>query len=68
MALYYVNKLAQANGDHEVHREWCGFMPDRKNRIFLGDFPDCRSAVRAAIRRYPRADGCFYCSKPCHRR
>lgn len=27
MALYYANKQAQANGDHEVHKEGCQWMP-----------------------------------------
>ena len=34
---YYVNKNAQPNGDHEVHRATCIWLPDVENRIYLGD-------------------------------
>ena len=27
MARYYVNDRAQPNGDHEVHKDGCSFMP-----------------------------------------
>lgn len=36
--IYYVNKNAQRNGDHEVHRQDCSYLPEQKNRQFLGDF------------------------------
>ena len=35
---FYVNKNAQPNGDHEVHRYDCSWLPDMENRIYLGDF------------------------------
>jgi len=38
MALYYVNKNAQSNGDHEVHKDGCVFMPLLLNRLYLGNF------------------------------
>ncbi|MDZ7840828.1 MAG: hypothetical protein U5R46_08420 [Gammaproteobacteria bacterium] len=66
MARYYVNKNAQANGDHEVHREGCNFFPDPENRIYLGDFTSCRPAVQEAKKHYRQSNGCFYCSRECH--
>jgi len=33
MASYYVNKNAQSNGDHEVHKDGCTFMPEAENRL-----------------------------------
>lgn len=66
MALYYVNKNAQANGDHEVHKSSCSRMPYPENRKYLGDFSNCRDAVREAKKTYTTADGCFYCSPACH--
>ncbi|ENP7383869.1 hypothetical protein ACEC18_004484 [Vibrio parahaemolyticus] len=66
MARYYVNKNAQANGDHEVHKQGCAWMPDEANRLYLGDFATCRSAVTEAKKTYPKSNGCFYCSKECH--
>ncbi|MEX2251089.1 MAG: hypothetical protein WD895_03345 [Acidimicrobiia bacterium] len=63
---YYVNKNAQANGDHEVHELTCSFVPDEENRIFVGDHSTCPPAVAKAKDYYPKSNGCFYCSRPCH--
>ncbi|MFM1707903.1 hypothetical protein [Aeromonas salmonicida] len=66
MAAYYVNKNSQPNGDHEVHVGTCTKLPALENRHYLGDFPSCSGAVAAAKKVYPKSNGCFYCSKPCH--
>jgi len=67
MARYYVNKNAQSNGDHEVHKSGCDWMPKPENRIYLGDFPSCHGAVREAKKYYlTTADGCAHCSPECH--
>ena len=66
MALYYVNKNAQANGDHEVHKSDCDYMPKPENRQYLGDFSNCHDAVREAKRYYSKSNGCYYCSPACH--
>ena len=68
MARYYVNTHAQLNGDHEVHKLGCSFMPGEQSRIYLGDFDHCREAVRQAKKHYSQADGCYYCSYECHKR
>jgi hypothetical protein len=66
MALYYVNRNAQSNGDHEVHTTGCSFMPARENRIYLGDFTHCGFAVLEARKHYDQVNGCYYCSNACH--
>lgn len=66
MTHYYVNRQAQANGDHEVHTASCAVLPNEQNRLYLGDFSTCRDAVAAAKRQYPQSNGCFYCSLACH--
>ncbi len=67
MPRYYVNKNAQANGDHEVHQTVvCPTPADEENRLYLGDFGSCRDAVRAAKKHYPQSDGCANCSPDCH--
>jgi len=66
MALYYVNKHAQANGDHEVHRSGCSYMPAEHNKKYVGDHGSCQGAVREAKKTYPKSNGCYYCSKDCH--
>ena len=66
MARYYVNKNAQYNGDHEVHRSGCSFLPKTENRIYLGEFNNCKAAVKEAKKHYSKANGCYYCSNDCH--
>lgn len=64
MARCYVNDNAQPNGDHEVHREGCSYMPN--SATYLGQHDSCQSAVAAARRKYLRSNGCYWCSRPCH--
>ena len=68
MANYYVNKNAQTGGEHEVHRTGCDWMPKAENRIYLGDFANCKDAVTAAKNHYNDVDGCYYCCNDCHTR
>jgi hypothetical protein len=63
---YLVNKNAQSNGDHEVHREDCGHLPNPENRKWLGQFASCYSALAEAKKYDSEADGCFYCCNECH--
>lgn len=66
MDAYYVNKNAQDNGDHEVHKINCEWLPDTSNRLYLGQFSNCQDAVKEAKKHYPKSNGCFYCSRDCH--
>lgn len=66
MTEYIMNKNAQSNGDHEVHKITCHRLPLPENRLPLGDFSSCHGAVRKAKEYDPDADGCFYCSPDCH--
>jgi len=68
MPSYYVNKNAQPTGEHEVHKEGCGQMPDPENRLPLGNFQHCSAAVTEAKKHYDNVDGCYYCSNECHTR
>jgi hypothetical protein len=63
---YYVNKNQQSNGDHEVHKSGCSWMPAEQNRIHLGKFDNCHKAVQAAKRHYSKVNGCYYCCRKCH--
>lgn len=63
---YYVNRNAQANGDHEVHELTCSFVPGESSRIYLGDYSSCRPAVTAARKHFSQVNGCFFCSRVCH--
>lgn len=66
MASYYVNKNAQNNGDHEVHKSTCDWLPKPENRIYLGEFSNCKDAVEEAKKYYNQVNGCIYCSTECH--
>jgi len=64
--IYYVNKNAQENGDHEVHNSSCSYLPDTQNLIYLGNFSNCADAVKEARNIFSQSNGCFYCSRDCH--
>lgn len=66
LAMYYVNKQAQSNGDHEVHKSDCSYLPSEENRLYLGSFDNCHDAVREAKKHYTQVNGCYWCSKECH--
>ncbi|MCX6168671.1 MAG: hypothetical protein NTX65_05005 [Ignavibacteriales bacterium] len=68
MSSYYVNKNAQTTGEHEVHKSGCSFLPTAENRIYLGEFSNCKEAVKEAKKHYSNVDGCYYCSTECHTR
>jgi hypothetical protein len=64
MASYYVNKQAQANGDHEVHVSTCRYLP--ADRLYLGEHITCGSAVMKARETYRQVNGCYFCAAACH--
>jgi len=66
MDMYYVNKKAQSNGDHEVHESGCSRLPDKNNLIYLGSFDNCYDAVREARNHYTQVNGCYWCANACH--
>jgi hypothetical protein len=65
---YYVNKNAQPNGDHEVHKDdpHCPTPAESWNRHYLGDHATCYSAVLQAKQIYSTANGCAFCSPERH--
>lgn len=66
MKKYYVNKKAQSNGDHEVHHQDCKYLPNSENRKYLGEFSNCKDAVKEAKKTYTQSNGCKTCSNECH--
>ena len=63
---YYVNNNAQANGDHEVHKEGCYWGSLASSTHHLGQFFSCHGAVAEAKLIYTKANGCAHCSPLCH--
>jgi hypothetical protein len=67
MPRFYVNTNPQPNGDHEVHEEGsCLYPPYLANRKDLGYYANCAGAVKEAKKTYSKANGCYYCCRPCH--
>lgn len=66
MKKYYVSTRAQNNGDHEVHTEFCTYLPNPENKKYLGEFYSCDQAVTEAKKTFYQSNGCFYCAKSCH--
>lgn len=66
MAKYYVNKQKQSNGDHEVHTSDCLYLPSEVNKKYLGEFSNCKDAVKEAKKTYTQSNGCKTCSNECH--
>ncbi len=69
MELYYLNKNSQNTGEHEVHKRTCSFLPEERNRVYLGMFTNGKEAVKEAKNiGYSTADGCYHCSPEAHTR
>jgi len=66
MDTYYVSKNAQPNGDHEVHKGSCTYLPHPINFMFLGNFATTIEAVRAAKKYYDQTNGCMHCNTGHH--
>ena len=66
MGVYYVNKHPQRNGDHEVHKDGCAYMPRNEHRILLGEHKTCHEALTLSKKTYTQSNGCFNCSYDCH--
>jgi hypothetical protein len=63
---YFVNTQSQSNGDHEVHVQYCVWMPNSSNAKPLGMFENCYEAVREAAKTFRQVNGCIHCCRPCH--
>lgn len=66
MKVYYVNKFPQPNGEHEVHKDGCSFLPRSEYRLFLGIHSNCADAMIESKKHYAKSNGCFSCSHECH--
>ena len=57
---YYVNDNEQNNGDHEVHRNGCSYLPLIVSKTYLGMFMNAIPAVQEARKYYVQVNGCAY--------
>lgn len=69
MKHYYFYNYTDNKGNHEVHAESCSYLPVPANRTYIGYFSDCKEAIKKAKTDYPSRgfDGCFWCSRDCHK-
>jgi len=69
MFKYYVNKQTTGNPNynHEVHAEYCRYLPTAENSVYLGVFTSCSDAVKKAKTIYSNVDGCATCCPSCHK-
>lgn len=64
---YYVHTKTDNQGDHEVHKETCDYLPAASNRAYLGEYSNCSDAVsKAKSMGYKPTNGCYYCCNACH--
>lgn len=68
MSNYYVCKIPNENGKHEVHKESCPDIPNKEDLILIGIFQICSDAMVEARKIYPEVNGCYYCCFPCHKK
>lgn len=64
---YYLDRRADGQGLHQIHREDCPYLPERSDLIPLGDYPDCHGPLmKSMAAHYAASDGCAHCSMTCH--
>ena len=66
MNYYFINKIAENNGDYEVHKVDCNFLPDDSDRLYLGVFSNCKEAMIKAKEIYDQSNGCYNCCSECY--
>lgn len=66
---YYYNANLDNKGNHEVHTGDCSYLPDTKNRIYIGYESNCQDAIKKAKDTTGKTnfDGCYYCCYSCHK-
>ena len=66
--MYYINNNDSFNPGrhHEVHTGKCPYFEFIQSKKYLGNFSNCRDAMKEAKKYYKDADGCKVCSFVCH--
>ncbi len=69
LSRYFVNRVAQPNGDHELHLDGCFLRTQPRNRVELGELASPDEAIAAArAAGYVAVDGCRFCLPTVHHR
>lgn len=67
---YIYNRNTDSKGNHEVHTTTCSYVPQSSNQVkIVGNFDSCKEAIKEAKLQSGKTnfDGCYYCSRPCHK-
>ncbi|MDA4848072.1 hypothetical protein [Hoeflea poritis] len=63
MPSYYLSEN-QTNGVYEIHAEGCVHLPDRYHRLYLGEYPNGRLALKKAALLCSNVKVCSECGVP----
>ena len=67
MDLYFVSKIPQPGEIHEIHKSFCLYLPEIRERISLGYFNNLSEALAEAATIYHfSVDSCRYCCTNYH--
>lgn len=66
MAEFYVDTIAQSNGEHIVHFATCAQLPPKETRIYLGSIASCGSALKKAAEKFKPVNACPQCAPASH--
>ena len=62
MAEFYIETIAQPNGDHIVHNANCTALPDKQTIRYLGSIASCGGAVKKASEFFKQVKACQQCT------
>ncbi len=62
MCKYYIKTQPLENGDYEIHREDCLFIPLFFMRKEVGDYSNPKEALEKAQEMYKKVNGCQFCT------
>lgn len=63
MPSYYLSEN-ETDGVYEVHVEGCPYLPDHYHRLYLGEYPNSRLALKKAALLCTNANICGNCGVP----
>lgn len=64
---YYVRIKPQLIGTNSVHKEGCPFLPDIKDRIYIGEYCSGSAALRDAKLYFSEVSCCCFCDRESRR-
>jgi hypothetical protein len=66
MAEFYIETIAQPNGEHIVHNAACSLLPAKDSIRYLGSIASCASAIKKATESFKHVNGCPQCAPASH--